>query len=1835
MGSGIGDLQVLWEDDELSFCRARHDRTKRKHDDVLVVLPVSEQPAQATLDRLAHEYALKDELERAWALRPLDLSQAYGQKFLVLEDHPNGELLSGLLGAPMEVGRFLRLAIGVAAAVGKAHLRGLIHKDIKPTNILVNVATDEVRLTGFGIASRLSRERQPPDPPEAIAGTLAYMAPEQTGRMNRSIDSRSDLYSLGVTFYEMLTGSLPFMASDPMEWVHCHIARKPAPPSDRLDTIPPLLSAIVMKLLAKTAEERYQSAAGVERDLRRCLAEFAQGSLADFPLGEDDAPDQLLIPEKLYGRERELKTLLASFDRIVKSGAPELVLVSGYSGIGKSSVVNELHPKLVLPRGLFAAGKFDQYKRDIPYATIAQAFHSLVRPLLSKSDAELGAWRDALMDALGANGRLITDLVPELKLILGDQPPVCELPPLEAQQRFHWVFERFVGVFARPEHPLALFLDDLQWLDAATLDLIENVLTRSDLKHLMLIGAYRDNEVDKGHPLRQKIDAIKAAGGKVAEITLRPLERKHLGQLIADTLRCDLQHALPLAQLVRDKTGGNPFFAVQFVASLVEERMLAFDHRAKRWSWDIDRIHAKRYTDNIVDLIAGKLTRLPPETQQALQVLACLGNVSTFGALSIALETPEWRVHEALWPAVPDELVERDGSAYKFTHDRVQEAAYSRLPEALRAEAHLRIGRLLAANTPAERREEAIFEIVNQLDRGVDLITSEEERKELAELNLVAGRRAKATTAYASALKYVVKGADLLSDGAWDSHRDLIFALELLRAECELLTRELDAAEARLAMLSERAAGAVEQAAVACLRIDLYTTLDQADRALAIGLDYLRVLGIDWSLHPADEEARREYERIWSQLGSRTIEELIDLPLMTAPASLATLDVLIKLWPAAIFTDTNLFALSRAVNLSLQHGNSDASCTAYVRLGVIAGTRFGDYQAALRFGRLGYELVERRGLKRFQARTYMIFGCYILPWTQHVTAARDLLRRAFLAGTESGDLVYAAYSLCHLNSAMFTASDPLIEVQRQAEQSLAFAQKMRFDFLAIDNIGTQLQMARMLRGLTRKFGSFDDEGFSELQIERRFASNSHPGYAECQYRIRKVQAYVLAGDHAAAVDASLLPRHLLWASRSALYLAEYHFYGALARAACCDSASPEQRQLHLEALAAHYQEIETLARHCPENFANRAALIGAEIARLEGRDGEAMRLYEQAISSARENGFVQNEGVAHEVAAQFYSARGFKTIAKAYLRESRACYQRWGADGKVQQLDRLHPHLAERNEQRPAAAIGSLVQHVDVASVVKASQAVSSEIELPKLIERLMTIAIENAGADRSLLILPSGDEYLIQAAAQTIGDQIEVTMRQQPITRITCPESLVRYVIRTRESVILDDAAKPNLFSADDYLRERQPKSMLCLPMIKQRELVGILLLENTLTSHAFTPARIAVLDMLAAQAAISLENTRLYSDLHKRETNVRRLIDSNIIGILIANTDGHIQEANQAFLRIVGYDQADVTAGRLRWTDLMPPEWRDQDAQAVAEMRTNGSVQPFEKEYFRKDGSRVPVLVGGAMLDERGDAVVIFALDLTERKRGEAELAHANRVATMGQLAASIAHEVTQPIAALLMNAETAVRLLSRQPPDWGEAMPLIDRTVKNGRRIADIVSRIREFSKKTPARKEELDINETILDIMGLARAAISERGVLLTMQLSEALPRILGDKVQLQQVTLNLIMNAIEAMSEVGKRSRELLISTSGATSGGVLVAVSDSGLGLPQTSPERIFEAFHTTKSSGLGMGLSICRSIIDAHGGRLWAEPNVPHGTIFRFMVPTGEKSLAGGAILKPGDNLA
>lgn len=1578
-------VDVLWQDADCVFCRLRCDDAEgNRH----AFVPTAEHPTLESIKRLTHEYELRDYLDSAWALRPVELVRERGRMMLVVQ-YVGGEPLDRLIGQPMEIGQFLRLAVALSAVLSQLHGRGLIHKDIKPANVLVHSATGRVWLTGFGIASRLARERQSPEPPEFIEGTLAYMAPEQTGRVNRSIDSRSDLYSLGVTFYEMLTGGFPFTASDPMEWIHCHIARQPTPPDERLNGIPAPVAAIVMKLLAKTAEDRYQTAAGIESDLRRCLAEWElHGRIDPFAPGEHDTPDRLLIPEKLYGRAREVETLLAAFDRIVKSGRPELVLVSGYSGIGKSAVVNELHKPLVPPRGLFASGKFDQYKRDIPYATLGQAFQSLIRPLLSKSEDELNKWRTALHEALDPNGQLMADLVPELKAVIGEQPPVPELPQQDAQRRFHLVFRRFISVFARPEHPLALFLDDLQWLDAATLDLMEDLLTHPDLKHLMLIGAYRDNEVDPTHPLMRKLQAMRRARALLQDIVLAPLTREDLEQLIADSLHCEPGHAGPLAELVHDKTTGNPFFAIQFLSALFEEGLLTFDHVEGRWAWDLERIHAKGYTENVVDLVVRKLTRLAPETQDALKQLACLGNSAEFAMLRLVHQDSVEQMHAQLAEAVGSGFILRSKDSYHFPHDRVQEAAYSLIPQESRAEAHLRIGTVMASHTPPDKLDEGIFEIVNQLNRGLYLITSIAERERTAELNLVAGRRAKMSTAYASALKYLHAGRGLLTDETWNHNYDLIFPIEYHLAECELLSADMVAAENRLSMLAERAKSAHDIALVTRLRLTLYTALDRSDRAVEVFLEYWRGRGTDWSPHPTEEEVRREYDHIWYLLGHRQIEELVDLPLNTNTDVLDVLDVFTGVVSPAMFTDARFFALviCRMVRLSLEHGNSDASCYAYVLLGALAGSHFGDYRAGYRIGKLGYDLVEQRGLRRYQARTYLAFGTRVMPWTRDIKTGRELQRRCFDVANRTGDLTFAVYSCFCLYANLLAAGDPLDDVQGEAETGLEFATKIRFG-LVIDCITAQLGLIRTLRGLTARFGAFNDERFDELRFERHLASDRVLALPKCWYWIRKMQARFFAGDYSSAIEASLNAERLLWASPSFFETAEYHFYSALSRAAACDSATNGDRQRHFVALAAHQKQHEIWAQHCPENFENRAALIGAEIARIEGRVLEAEQLYEQAIRSAHNNGFVHNEAVAYELAARFYAGRGFQKFADAYLLGARYCYQRWGADGKVRQLDQLYPHLREQEAvPGPTSTIGASVEQLDLATVMKVSQAVSGEIVLEKLIDTLMRTAIDHAGAERGLLILPRGDEYRIEAEATTSGGEVKVELRQTSVTAADLPESVFRYALRTKESVLVHDVSGQSSFSADEYVREHHARSVLCLPLLKQTRLLGVLYLENNLTPRAFTPARMAVLKLLASEAAISMENTRLYGDLQEREARVRRLVDSNIIGIFIWNLDGRIMEANEAFLNITGYARNDLLSGRLRWSELTPADWREADEQRIAELHASGIVQPYEKEYFKKDGSRVPVLVGAATFDAAQNEGVAFVADLSALRAAKA---------------------------------------------------------------------------------------------------------------------------------------------------------------------------------------------------------------------------------------------------------
>ncbi|HWZ50424.1 MAG TPA: ATP-binding protein [Granulicella sp.] len=1051
----------------------------------------------------------------------------------------------------------------------------------------------------------------------------------------------------------------------------------------------------------------------------------------------------------------------------------------------------------------------------------------------------------------------------------------------------------------------------------------------------------------------------------------------------------------------------------------------------------------------------------------------------------------------------------------------------------------------------------------------------------------------------------------------------MTFRLWLERAQCELLSGNFEKAEHLIGELLQRAASNVEFADVSCLKIQLHELKGERSQAVDSALTCLRLFGMDFPAHPTWEQVQTEYEAVWQTLNGRPIESLIDLPMMTDPDLQAAMHVLSVLASPSYYTDFHLWCvhLCRMVKVSIEHGMCGASAHAYGYWGFVLGPVFHRYSEGYRFGKLACNVVEKHGFVAYQAKVYHSMWL-AAPWTQSVTTAINFTRATFRTATETGDLTIACYSIWQSVTGLLLRNDALDAVWLASEKSLDFVRKARFHDIA-DAIVTQQRFIATMQGRTATFSTFSDGQFDEAAL-----TANRTATIRCFDWILQLKTRFLSGEHADALAAADKAKALLSAATGRIQLLDYFYYTALTVAALYEKASADEQNRWHDLLTAHCEQLREWAENYPPTFLDKHALVSAEMARIEGRDLVAMRLYEQAIQSAREHGFVEHEGLACEQAAGFYAERGFDAIAQMYLRNARHCYLRWGALGKVRQLEQLHPHLREEEPVRgPTSTIGTPVEHLDLATVMKVSQAVSGEIILERLIDTLMRTAIEHAGAERGLLILLQGGEQRLGAEATTGGDAIRVRLHEAPIAGAELPESLVQYVVRTQESVLLDDASAQNPFPADDtYLRQHHARSILCLPLINRGKLIGVLYLENNLTSHVFTAARIAVLKLLASQAAISLENARLYGDLQQREAKIRRLVDANIIGIFLWKAEGEIIEANEAFLSMVGYSREDLVSGRMRWTDLTPEEWREHDVRAVAKVKAAGTVQTFEKEYFRKDGSRVPVLVGAAIFEGSGNEGVAFVLDLSEQKRAaeilrttQAELAHAARLTMMGELAASISHEINQPLAAIVTNGSTGLRWLNKDQPDVEEARNAFSRIISAGNRAGSVIRSLRALVKKVGPELAKFDINAAIEEVLALTRSELMQREVSVRTTLFPEQQMVIGDRVQLQQVLLNLVINANDAMSTITDRTKVLEIRGQITESGDALILVEDNGAGIDVVTAERIFEPFFTTKPTGMGMGLAICRSIIEAHGGRLWASPHSPHGTVFQFTVPTAE----------------
>ncbi|WP_167760302.1 trifunctional serine/threonine-protein kinase/ATP-binding protein/sensor histidine kinase [Paraburkholderia pallida] len=1809
--------------------------------------------------RFQHEYLLLRSLTVAGIAKPLALVNEGGHLALVLENFA-GESLETMLGRVprINVPLCLQICRSLADALVGTTTAQIIHRDIRPSNILVDPNTGRVLLVDLSLATTQEHNANSPEESSISVGDWAYVAPEQTGRMNRTVDYGADFYSTGVLLYRMLTGQLPFWANDPLEWTHCHIARMPTPPNEVVPDVPQSVSDIVMKLLAKLPEERYQSAYGLRADLDRCLEQQrTSGCIQPFPLGTDDISERVQIPHILYGRGPEVERLLGAFDHMVETGQASLATVSGYSGVGKSSVVDALRKPIVEKHSYFITGKFDQYQRDVPYAILTQAFGELLRQLLAESEVRIAGWRQRIQGAVGVNGRLIVDVLPQVELIIGPQPPVSPLPPAEAQNRFQMVFRQFVTAFTSEERPLVVFLDDLQWIDAASLTLVEHLLTHPDVRYLLLIGAYRDNEVSDSHPLMDSLRAIRNSGSPVTDLRLVPLSLPHLTQLVADTLHATAYFCEPLARLIRERTEGNPFFFIQFLHALHREGLLWQDMQHRSWHWDLSQIKAMDFADNVVDLMVGKLRRLPTPAQKVLQLAACLGNTFDLHHLTLAtspLEDQAWQrmseteVEQGLAAAVRENLTVRTGDTGKFLHDRIQQAAYFLIPEVERPEVHLYLGRALLASMTTHELGEHVFDVANQFNRGAARLVDRDEKAEVAAINLRAGGRAKTSAAYASARLYFAAGMALLDETYWAGHYELMFKLRLECAECDFLTGELGCAEDLLAELLQRGKSKVDVAAVYDLQVLLHIVQSENTQAVDSALECLKLFGIDIPAHPTWEQVQAEYETFSRNLEGRTIEDLIDLPLMEDPELQAATRLLCTLSNSAYVTDRNLFCLElcRTLNLSISHGVNGASAHACGYFGFTLGPAFQRYPEGFRLAKLGCDLVEKHDFLAYRAKVQDATAIAAF-WTHPLETSIDFIRATLRTATGTGDLTYACYGMLHIIMLLLMRNDPLDSVWRESEIARDFVHKSKFGDIEEIIIPQQRFIAAM-QGRTVAVDSFSDAEFDEAEFESQVLERGLMPTKICWYWIAKAKARFVASDYTEALVAADHANALLWSSTAHFPLFDYYFYTALILASLYNKVSAAARDGWRDRLAVHEEQLREWAEQCPSSFADKHALVSAEVARVDGRNTDAMRLYDEAIRLARENGFVQNEGTAHELAAEFYRVCEATTAARAHLEEARSCFARWGAHAKVAQLDARMSPLSKDTTACSTTLPGNLAQ-LDLLSVTKASQAISSPIILEDLVDTLMRIVLESAGAQSGQLLLARNETLVLAAEASSDQEAIHVRRRLQqavpaaspPGPAMTAPEvpsSIVHYVRRSQERVLLDDATQLNPYSADEYLVRRSPKSVLCLPLMRRTDLIGMLYLENNLATHAFTPERVTVLELLASQAAITLENAFLYRDIAEREAKIRRLVDANIVGIFIWDLEGQILEANDAFLRIVGYDREDFVSGDMRWTTLTPPEWLERDIQErVPELKVTGTLKPFEKVFCRKDGSRVPVLLGAAMFEDSANQGVAFVLDLTEAKRAEAELAEQRaaakqaedqlqalqaelarvaRVTTLGELSASIAHEVGQPLCAIVTCGEACLQWLSHSTPQLERVRACVEHMIVDGERASEIVRRIRALTKGAAPQKTRVEINDVVNDVASLVQREILSQRVALLLQLAPQLPPVLGDRVQLQQVLINLVINGIQAMADIGDGPRELRIESRIGEAGQVVISIEDSGTGIDPENTNRLFDTFFTTKPDGMGMGLPICRSIIEAHGGRVWASNRIGRGAVFLFSLP-------------------
>ena len=1862
--TGYQILAKIHESANSLVYRAIRDRNNQP---LILKILKEDYPTPSELNRYKQEYEITHSLNLEGVVKAYDLQRYQKSLVMLLEDFGGESLNIWLTKRQFTLEEFLTIAIKIAESLGAIHAANIIHKDINPSNIVYNPENGQVKLIDFGISTVLSRENPTLQNPDRLEGTLAYISPEQTGRMNRAIDYRTDFYSLGVTFYELLTHQLPFATHDAMELVHYHIAKQPVPPHEYVGAhchapLPTIVSDIVMKLMAKTAEDRYQSAWGLQVDLETCLHQLqTSGQISEFSLAHQDVSDKFQIPQKLYGREEEVQTLLTAFERVAaggtqeeedtisqsethpsqsllttapvskgghtitspptpsslklrlqgegsQTGGVELILVAGYSGIGKSALVNEIHKPIVRQRGYFIAGKFDQFKRDIPYASLIQAFQDLARQLLTESEAQLKIWKQKLLEALGSNGQIIIDVIPEVELIIGEQHSVPQLGSTESQNRFNLVFQNFIGVFTDKQHPLVIFLDDLQWADSASLKLIQLLMTDPDSQYLLMIGAYRDNEVSPTHPLMQTLDQIQQTGTRVSTITLQPLSVDCVNQLIADTLNGSIERSIPLAQLAFNKTNGNPFFLTQLLQFFYTENLLSFDFITGGWQWDIEQIQAVEITDNVVELMIGKIEKLDEKTQNVLKLAACVGNRFDLDVLSVVNAKSLSETAADLWSALQEGLIvplsedykipllwnqeieSRNNSEatssfipnfsssipYKFLHDRVQQAAYTLIPEDHKKEVHLKIGQLLLKNTQPDELAENIFDIVNQLNIGAEFLVQQSKKDELARLNLIAGKKAKASTAYEPALRYLETGLGLLTSDSWQKQYSFTLELHIETVEAQFLNTQFEQAEQLSAFILENAKSLLDRVKVYELNIQSYIAKQQYKEAIDTALEVLAKLGVDLPPKPEKQRIEEEQKTLKLLLGDKQIEDLANLPDMTNPHHLASVRILMSIAAATVVVNPDLYPLVTltAVTLCIKYGNSPQAAGVYVFYGGLLCGVMEDIDSGYRFGKVSLKLLERFNVRK--ALVIHFYNGYIQHWKESLKDTLELVLEGANNGLETGDYEFACYDAVSYCLQMFFAGYNLEKIEQKYSEFIIFINKLKQSYPSIYiKISSKIAI-KLIHGAKNQYYLIDGCKAKEDIFIKSWIQEGNVWLLFLTYLGKTILSYFFK-TYDQAVENAIEAEKYLESCRQYIIGGPYFFYYSLALLAQYPSSKKHKRKQFLEKISSNQKLMKEWAYHCPANYQHKYELVEAEKARVLGKSAKAMELYDRAIKGAREQGFIHEEALAYERAAEFYLSLGREEIGQFYLKNAYQCYVNWGAVAKVKALESEYPQIlvgatnrkSGKNTNTIVTTSESDAQALDLSTVIKASQTLTSEIVLGKLLSKLMKIAIENAGAQKGFLIIHNNDKWVIEAEGVVGKDEVNV-MRSIPIEAVDSATgvplvstAIINFVAHTQENVVLNDATHEGQYTRDPYIVATQPKSILCVPLLNQGKLSGILYLENNLTTGAFTPQRVETLSILSAQAAISLENSRLYKQLEEYNRTLEFKVEERT---------QQLQEKNQE-----------------------------------------------------------------------------LASTLKKLKATQDQIIAQEKLASLGALTAGIAHEIKNPLNFVNNFAELSAELaeelleeienqkdnLDTETTEYiGEILNDLTQNVKkineHGKRADNIVRGMLMHSGGKAGERQLTDINALLAEYVNLAyhgmRAKDSSFNITIKSHYDDTIGSLNVVPQNISRVFLNVINNACYSAHEKKKELGEGFLPTLSVSTKNlgeqIEIRIRDNGKGIPDEIRDKIFNPFFTTKPTGQGTGLGLSIShdiIVQEHQGEL--KVNTEAGSYAEFVIVLPRRS--------------